>query len=153
MSEETRVTNEKTGGQKNSKPEQFSLLPWKALGYIARVFYHGSQKYSPNNWRKGYSWSLSYDAVQRHLALFWDGEDNDPEFGLPHLAHAGFHILVMLTFLLDPRYKDLDDRPIRFLEENDAAERAKANEQDLAPEQCIQTADNQPEEGNREVFD
>lgn len=53
------------------------------------------------NWRRGYEWSKSYAAAQRHMTAFWDGETNDPESGEPHLAHAGFHVLAMLTWLAE----------------------------------------------------
>lgn len=109
---EVRVTNAKTGGQKGAKPEEFGLLPWSALAHVARVYHNGAEKYSRDNWRKGFDWHLSYDAAIRHLAAFWEGEDVDPEDGEPHLAHAAFHLLTLMTFLDDPEhYGDLDDRP------------------------------------------
>lgn len=37
--------------------------------------------------------------MQRHIDAFVDGETYDDESGLPHLAHAGFHVLVLLTWL------------------------------------------------------
>lgn len=102
-----------TGGEKGVKPERYDLLPKPGLDAIARVFGWGASKYADHNWRKGYEWSKSYAAAMRHLTAFWEGETNDPESGLPHLAHAGFHILVMLTWLreqgeggmFDDRYK------------------------------------------------
>lgn len=108
--EEVRIVDSETGGEKGMKPVRNSLIPVKALNVIARVYHYGASKYAAHNWRKGYDWSLSYDACRRHLDAFWDGEDLDPESGLPHLAHAGFHILTMLTFMLDPRYSSKDDR-------------------------------------------
>lgn len=111
---EVRVTDPTTGGQKGAKPEAYALIPVEALADIARVYGYGAEKYAPNNWRKGYAWSLSYSALQRHLNAFWSGEENDPESGLPHLAHAAFHILTLLTYSRPPRsgspYETLDDR-------------------------------------------
>lgn len=104
-------TTSSTGGAKGVKPERFSLLPGKALGAIARVFNFGSTKYSDHNWRKRYEWSKSYDALQRHLTAFWDGETYDPESGEPHLSHAGFHVLALLTWLEeDGEGGEFDDR-------------------------------------------
>lgn len=105
---EVRVTDPRTGGQKGAKPERFSMLPPKALGTVARVYGYGAEKYERDNWRKGYAWSLSYDALHRHLAAFWSGEDIDPESGLPHLAHAAFHVLTLLTF--SEEFPEGDDR-------------------------------------------
>jgi hypothetical protein len=108
---ETIVTDPSTGGQKGQKPERFSMLPPRALSAVARVYGFGADKYDRDNWRRGYAWSLSYDALQRHLAAFWDGEDLDPESGEPHLAHAAFHVLTLLTF--SEEYPAGDDRYAR----------------------------------------
>ena len=81
---------------------------------VAKVAGFGSQKYARYNFLRGYSWSLSYDALQRHLHSFWGGEDNDPESGLSHLAHAAWHCLALLAFILLKR--GTDDRPHRMLD-------------------------------------
>lgn len=106
---ETRVTSS-TGGEKGSKPQRYSLLPKVALDTITEVFNFGTKKYAPHNYRKGYDWSLSYDALQRHLAAWWDGEENDRESGLSHLGHAGFHIIALIVFSKGTQYKKFDDR-------------------------------------------
>ena len=98
MTEEIRTTSS-TGGQKGVKPERHALLPKKGVAAIARVFGFGAKKYAAHNWRRKYEWDKSLDALQRHIDAFVDGETYDPESGLPHLAHAGFHILVLLTWL------------------------------------------------------
>lgn len=105
------VVNAATGGAKGSKPQQMELLPWGALLAISEVYHHGAKKYAPDNWRKGYDWSLSFGALMRHLALWYEGQDDDPEFGLSHLAHAGFHVLALLTFAAGERYAEMDNRP------------------------------------------
>ena len=107
MSEEVRTTSA-TGGQKGTKPERFSLLPTDALAKIARHYAVGAEKYDDHNWRKGYEWSKSYDALQRHLNAWWGGEDIDEETGSSHLAAAGFHILTLLTFI--DEHPDYDNR-------------------------------------------
>lgn len=100
-----------TGGQKGSKPEQYSMIPVAALSEVARVYSYGAEKYDRNNWRKGYSWHLSYDALQRHVNRFWAGEDFDPESGLHHLAHAAFHLFTLITYGGDlEKYAQYDDR-------------------------------------------
>lgn len=106
---EERITNASTGGEKGRKPQRFELLPWFSLAKVAEVYAFGASKYADNNWRKGYDWSLSFGAAQRHLAAFWEGEDNDPESGLNHLGHACFHILTLIFF--HAAHRDLDDRP------------------------------------------
>jgi hypothetical protein len=107
---EVRQKDAETGGEKAAKAESFALLPAEPLEDIARVYAYGAKKYSEHNWRKGYPWSWSFSALMRHLWAFWRGEDLDAESGLPHLSHAGFHVLTLLWFrryrpAKDDRYK------------------------------------------------
>jgi hypothetical protein len=106
--EETVVTNEKTGGKKGSKLQRYDLIPWEAMDELASVYGFGATKYAPHNWRKGYDWGLSYASLIRHAKAFWAGEELDPESGLPHMAHAAWHCLALLTFAQE--HPDLDDR-------------------------------------------
>lgn len=49
----------------------------------------GMLKYGRMNWRiAGVRASIYYDAALRHLFAWFEGEDADPDSGLPHLAHA-----------------------------------------------------------------
>lgn len=107
---EVRVTSE-TGGQKGQKDVQLHCIPWEALEELGKVFAFGAQKYEDYNMRKGYPWSLSFDALQRHLWAFWSGEDLDPESGLPHIAHVTWHALTLGLFSSKERYNQFDDRP------------------------------------------
>lgn len=107
---ETRVRNEATGGEKGAKDEKFSLIPWDVMREVARHYAFGASKYAPWNWRKGYDWSLSADALQRHFVAFWmDHEDDDEETGTPHLAAVIFHAAALLFF--SRHFPQLDDRP------------------------------------------
>ena len=109
VSNEIRVTDPDTGGQKGSKLERFDLIPVEPLEMLARVYGRGALKYSPDNWTKGYSWRLSFAAMMRHLWAFWRREDNDQETGLPHLSHAAWHCFTLQWFALHKPEKD--DRP------------------------------------------
>jgi hypothetical protein len=106
--EEVRVTDEKTGAQKGMKLPQLGALDPMAIMEVARVAGFGAQKYARYNYAKGFKWSLSYDAMQRHLHEFWNGQDRDDESSLYHLAHAGWHCLCLLTFVM--RKRGTDDR-------------------------------------------
>lgn len=97
-----------TGGEKGQKDVQLHALPWAALRPLGQVYAFGAAKYADYNFRRGYPWSLSFDAMLRHLFAFWDGEDLDPESGLPHLAHAMWHCATLLAFIED--HPDYDDR-------------------------------------------
>jgi hypothetical protein len=99
-----------TGGEKGRKPERYSLIPVGPLAELARVYGYGAQKYSDHNWRKGYPYSWSLDALQRHIEAFRRGENLDQESGLSHLAHANFHLMALQEFCntgtgTDDRYK------------------------------------------------
>lgn len=106
---ETIIVDPKTGGKKGQKLAQLGALDPKAIMAVADVAGFGAQKYDRYNFMKGYAWSLSYDALQRHLHAFWSGVDRDEESELYHLAHAAWHCLALLTFLI--RNKGTDDRP------------------------------------------
>jgi hypothetical protein len=97
-----------TGGEKGVKPERFDLIPVEALSVIAQLYGRGAEKYAAHNWRKGYEWSKSYAALQRHASAFWKGEDIDPEMQLPHMAAVAFHALTLITFMQEQ--VEFDDR-------------------------------------------
>lgn len=111
---ETRLTDEKTGGQKGKKQTQVGSMDPVALIELARVAGMGADKYAAFNYLRGYDWSLSFNALMRHAMLFWAGEDIDDESNRTHMAHVAWHALALTSFLL----RDLgnDDRPPRLSE-------------------------------------
>ena len=69
-----------------------------ALGSIA--FLNGALKYGRTNWRvAGVRASIYVDAAKRHIAAWWEGEEVDPDDGVPHLGAA----LACLAILVDAR--------------------------------------------------
>jgi hypothetical protein len=50
-----------------------------------------------------------YDAAMRHLMAYFDGQDLDPESGLPHLAH----VMACASILIDAKKNETlnDNRP------------------------------------------
>lgn len=106
---ETITVDPITGGMKGTKEVELHGIPWESLAELGRVFKFGANKYEDYNFRRGYKWSLSYDALQRHLWLFWSREDKDEESGLHHLAHAAWHCLILLFYSITGR--GTDDRP------------------------------------------
>lgn len=105
---EVRVTSA-TGGEKGSKEARFDLIPVGPLTQLARLYGRGAAKYAARNWERGYDWSLSYAAAQRHMTQFWAGEDVDEEMGLPHPIAAIFHMMALVEFM--ERHPEFDDRP------------------------------------------
>jgi len=109
---EVRTTSS-TGGEKGTKPERFDLIPVEAMSLVAQLYGKGAEKYAAHNWRKGYEWSKSYAALQRHANAFWSGEDLDPEMQLPHMASVVFHALTLITFMSEqPGFDDRFKMPI-----------------------------------------
>lgn len=108
QADEIRVTSS-TGGEKGSKEARFDLIPVGPLTQLARLYGRGAEKYAARNWERGYDWSLSYAAAQRHMTQFWAGEDLDEEMGLPHPVAAIFHMMALVQFL--EQHPEFDDRP------------------------------------------
>ncbi len=76
---------------------RWDLMPFDVLEEVVRVLEHGSQKYSDDNWKKVDNHRPRYfSACLRHVLAWWQGEQDDKESGLPHLAHA----ICCLIFLL-----------------------------------------------------
>jgi hypothetical protein len=86
-----------------------SLLGARGLEWVASVYGWGAAKYSDRNWERGYPWSWSYAAAQRHAAAARRGEWLDPESGLPHWAHFIWHCLALRTWI--DTHPEKDDRP------------------------------------------
>ena len=106
---ETIVTDAVTGGMKGVKPSRVHAIPYEAITELGKVYGYGEDKYHDYNFRRGYRWSFSYDAMQRHIYAFWNREDRDGESGLHHMAHAAWHCLTLMFFSLTNR--GTDDRP------------------------------------------
>ncbi len=72
----------------NNKLE-YGLLPPLALEETVKVLTFGAQKYERDNWQRVPDSKRRYfDALQRHVWAWKQGEQIDQESGLPHLAHA-----------------------------------------------------------------
>lgn len=95
---EVRVVDPKTGGEKGSKLARFSLIPPEFLWALAEHYGKGAFKYADRNWERGYKWSLSLDALERHLTQWRMGEDLDPETGSHHLVAVAWHACALFVF-------------------------------------------------------
>lgn len=86
------------------------LIPPAAEVLEAVVMGLGARKYGAFNWRSAKVRATVYiAAAKRHLAQWLDGENNDAESGVSHLAHAR----ACLGILLDAQVTGnmVDDRP------------------------------------------
>jgi hypothetical protein len=109
MTDEVRYIDLNTGGMKGIKQAQLGAIDPSALLEVAKVAGFGAEKYDRYNFLRGYPWSLSFDAMQRHALAYWGGEDLDPESGISHMAHVAWHALAMIAFA--QRGVGTDDRP------------------------------------------
>lgn len=97
-----------TSGRKfdQGKP-QYSLIPSKALLEVVKVLTFGAQKYDPENWRRVPDAKTRYfDAAQRHLWQWKDGEINDEGAGgsdCHHLAAAISNLMFILQLELEEK--------------------------------------------------
>jgi len=65
------------------------LWPTTATMMGALGFLDGALKYGRSNFREvGVRASIYYDAARRHLDAWFEGEDVDPDSGLPHAQAA-----------------------------------------------------------------
>jgi hypothetical protein len=105
-----------TGGRRlNAGKLPMHLVPTSLVRNVAAVLGKGAEKYAPRNWEKGMELSIPYACAMRHLLAWMDGEDNDPESGLPHLAHVATNAAFILEYQQQIAAGSLptsrDDRP------------------------------------------
>ena len=103
----TKETNPKDQIAVGKVPLHLWPVTATAMGAIGLL--DGMSKYGRSNWREaGVRASVYVSACQRHLAAWFEGEDADPDSGLPHLGHA----LACLAILVDAQAADklTDDR-------------------------------------------
>lgn len=86
------------------------LVPSSLAAWAALAFAEGAAKYGAYNWRvAGVSASVYRAALERHVMSWWNGEDADPETGVPHLASMAACIGILID--ADLCGKLADDRP------------------------------------------
>lgn len=107
---------EKLSNPKDSvgiKRVPFSTVPSEVTAEVGLAMMEGALKYGRHNYRTvGVRGSVYYDAAFRHLTAFWEGQDIDPDSGLPHIVKC----LASLYVLRDSQIMGnwVDDRPPRL---------------------------------------
>lgn len=82
-----KYSNPKEAIGSNKMP--FHLWPETATILGSLGLLDGTLKYGRSNFRAaGVKASVYHDACRRHMDRWFEGEDTDPDSGLPHLAHA-----------------------------------------------------------------
>lgn len=98
-----------SGARYNQGKAKFNLIPLNLLDDTARVWEYGAKKYAAWNWAKGADWNVPFDSLMRHLAAWQNGEDIDPESGLPHTAHIICNAMMLVHY--ERFYPEGDNRP------------------------------------------
>lgn len=127
----TKETNPKDAIGSSRLP--YSHLPWRALTGAVLAMLEGALKYRRHNYRiAGVRASVYFDACQRHVISWWEGEDQDPDSGLCHIDKAIASLLILRDGMLQGNWQD--DRPPRvesfILEANEKAVRLIARVED-----------------------
>ena len=81
---------------------RYDLLPFDAVDEVVRVLTYGISKYPDpkENWRVNSSEEdiKRYEAaLLRHMSSYMQGENEDPESHLPHMAHIATNALFIIA--------------------------------------------------------
>jgi len=95
--ESTEYIISEMGRKFDTDKPQYSLLPPEALLEVVKVLTFGAQKYAPDNWRYVDNARQRYfDAANRHMWQWWNGESYDEETMHHHLASAISNLMFVL---------------------------------------------------------
>lgn len=121
VQKEIRTVSE-SGGEKGVKPWRYDLIPPTALAQLAALYGLGAKKYDEHNFRKGYGWDKSYGGLQRHVNLFWSGEDYDLELkNVNHICSTAWHAFALTEFFYARPEYDNRSKPNKIVFEPVAA--------------------------------
>lgn len=116
---DTKPTNPKDAIGCSKVP--FSTVPARVIAEVGLAMLEGAAKYGRHNYRDaGVRASIYYDAVMRHLTAWWEGQDIDPESGIPHVVKAMAGLTVLRDSMINGNWQD--DRPPPMVNTNWVAE-------------------------------
>lgn len=93
----------------STKPP-LSTIPTRVLFLLGLGMLEGTCKYGRHNYRAaGVRGSVYFDAALRHMSKWYEGEDIDPDSGLPHVIKAMASLAVLMDGILEGNFND--DRP------------------------------------------
>lgn len=96
--------------REGAKKPPLHLIPPAAEIAEAVVMGLGAEKYGPFNWRSEKVRATVYiAAARRHLAQWLDGQDDDGESRVSHLAHARASLGILIDAIATGNV--IDDRP------------------------------------------
>lgn len=92
------------------KKVPLSTVPAEVLMEVGLAMLEGSLKYGRHNYREaGVRASVYYDALQRHIMSWWEGQDKDPDSNLSHITKAIACLVVLRDSMIKGNWTD--DRP------------------------------------------
>lgn len=107
------MSNKKSTNPKDAvgtKKAPISTISAPVILEVGLAMLEGARKYGRHNYRPaGVRGSVYYDAVFRHLASWWEGEDTDPDSGLSHITKAIAGLVVLRDSMIQENW--VDDRP------------------------------------------
>ena len=108
MGKTTKDTNPKDALGVEKVPA--STIPANVKLELGLAMLEGARKYGRHNYRvSGVKASVYYDALNRHIDAWWEGEDIDPESGLSHVIKAIACLVVLRDAQIGKNW--VDDRP------------------------------------------
>lgn len=82
-----------TATRENQGKLEWSLLDFKSLEPLAKVMMFGKNKYSRDNWKKGFIKTELLDSLMRHVIALQSGEEIDPEHNISHVGGVLFNAM------------------------------------------------------------
>lgn len=108
------------GDKKDTNPKDavgirkvpFSCMSGPVMAEVGLGMLEGACKYGRHNYRViGVRASVYFDAAQRHLWGWWEGQDTDPDSGIHHVSKLIADLMVLRDAMIRGNW--VDDRPPR----------------------------------------
>lgn len=104
----TKISNPKD--KVGIKKVPLSTVPAPVVAEMGLALLEGARKYGRHNYRvSGVLASVYYDALNRHIDAWWEGEDIDEQSGLSHVTKAITSLVVLRDAMMNDMW--VDDRP------------------------------------------
>lgn len=93
----------------NEGKTEWSLIDFPSIEPLARVLMFGKEKYTTNNWKKGWHRQALLDSLLRHTLALCNGEEVDPEHGISHVGGVLFNAMAIEYCRLNNKFLDEPD--------------------------------------------
>lgn len=112
MTKKSKINKKETNPKDavGTRKVPFSTVPSRIVAEMGLAMLEGARKYGRHNYRvSGVRASVYYDAFNRHVTAWWEGEDIDPGSGLSHVVKAMACLAVLRDSMISENW--VDDRP------------------------------------------